>query len=112
MMVVAKPKVIDAEYRFFVSKGEVIAGSRYKLNGEHDEDPNYPIEAYNVAFEISKLEWSPAPVFVVDIGKIDNGEYKLLEINSFNCSGMYYCDLEKIVVKSNEVALKCWEEIN
>lgn len=112
MMVVAKPKVIESEYRFYVTRGEVIAGSRYKLNNEHDEDPNYPIEAYNLALEISKVEWSPAPVFVVDIGKIDNGDYKLLEINSFNCSGMYYCDLEKIVTKSNEVALKCWEGVN
>lgn len=109
LMLVAKPQMIKAEYRFFVRKEDVIAGSRYKLNGEHDEDPNYPQGAYDAAFKVSRVDWRPSPVFVVDIGETSNGEYKLLEINSFNCSGMYYCDLEKIVVKANEEAMKNWE---
>lgn len=112
MVLAARTQEIKAEYRFVVSKNGVIAGSRYKLNGEHDEDPTYPIGAYDLALEISKEEWMPAPIFVVDIGEISNDEFRLLEINSFNCSGMYLCDLSAIVIEANKIALKEWEDNN
>lgn len=112
MILIAKPKNILGEYRFYLSKDEVITGSRYKLNEEHDEAVGYSGNALRLAQEISKASWRPSPIFVADIGETDEGECKLLEINSFNCSGMYLCDLEKIVNKTNEIALAEWKEIN
>ena len=111
MTLVAKPKKILAEYRFYVCKDEVVTGSRYMLNGEHDEEKGYSGNALRLAREISEVGWRPSPIFVVDIGETEDGECKLLEINSFNCSGMYLCDLEKIVKKANEKALADWEGV-
>jgi len=109
MIIVAKPKKIIAEYRFYICKDEVITGSRYMLNGEYDEEVGYCGNALLLAQEISKHKWQPAPLFVADIGIIngkDGEEAKLLEINSFICSSMYSCDLEKIVIKANQIAEK------
>lgn len=112
MMMVAKPQKILAEYRFYLCQDEVITGSRYMINGEHDEEKGYSGNALRCAEKVSKAKWRPSPVFVADIGELENGECKLLEVNSLNCSGMYYCDMEKIVKKVNELALFEWEEVN
>lgn len=114
MVLIAKPQEIIGEYRFYLCKDEVVTGSQYKLNGEHDEAKGYSGNALLLAQEISKVDWRPSPIFVADIGIINgkNGEEaKLLEINSFNCSGMYYCDLEKIVAKANKKAIEEWEGV-
>lgn len=109
LVLIAKPKKILAEYRFYICRGEVVTGCRYMLNAEHDEKIGYSGNALLLAQELSKMEWMPSPIFVVDIGETEDGECKLLEINSFNSSGMYLCDLEKIVVKANEKALIDWK---
>ena len=109
MVLIAPVKRIKSEYRFYVAKDEVIAGSRYKLNDEHDEDPICPQGAYDIALKVAQNEWLPSPVFSVDIGENGYGDFKLLEINGFNTSDMYWCDLKKIVTRVNEVAMKEWE---
>ena len=105
---------MEAEYRFFVTKGEVITGSTYKRRpypkGElrHEEIPEYPQEAYNLAKTIADLEWQPDPVYSVDIVKTIGGEYSLLEINSFSSAGLYACDIEKLVLRASEIAKNEW----
>jgi hypothetical protein len=111
MVLVAKPQKIISEERFYLCKNEVITGSRYMLNGEHDEAVGYSGNALRLAEEISKEKWSPAHIFVADIGTTDSGECRLLEINSFNSSSMYLCDMEKIVKKANQIAEGIWEGV-
>lgn len=112
MILIATPQDIKSEFRLFISEGQVIASSRYKLNGEHDEDEYCPQEACEIAIEVSNNSWSPAPIYVVDIAQTYDNEYKLLEINSFNSSGMYLCNLKSIVAHANNVALNCWKEVH
>jgi len=40
--------------------------------------------------------WQPAEAFVIDIAKTYDG-LKVIEINNFNSSGFYSCDVYKIV---------------
>jgi len=98
-------KKIDEEYRFFIVDREVIAGSTYMENGSHEEKTEYPKEAFELAERIAKIEWRPAVAFAVDVCKI-NGTYKVLEINSFNCSDIYACDPEAIIQKASEYVEK------
>ena len=59
------------------------------------------------AEEVAQV-FEPEICFVVDIATIKSGtELKLLELNSFSCSGIYSCDTDKIVESVNRVA---WEE--
>jgi len=70
----------------------------------HTEDID---ELHKFAEMIAK-EYSPEPIFCIDIGVCRNqNELKLIEINSFSCSGLYKCD-ETIIVK--EVSEHCWRE--
>jgi len=101
MVLITNSRKIDEEYRFFVVDREVIAGSTYMENGSHEEKPEYPKEAFELAERIAKIEWRPAVAFTVDVCKM-YGIYKVLEINSFNCSDIYACDPEAIIQKASE----------
>ncbi|ABC31369.1 hypothetical protein HCH_04670 [Hahella chejuensis KCTC 2396] len=48
--------------------------------------------------------WSPAPVFVMDVAACAGALY-VLEINGFNSSGFYACDIETIVREVSAYAL-------
>ena len=106
----SKKEQLEAEYRFFVTKGEVISGCTYKNGDKHEEITHFPQGAYDVAMKVATNEWQPDPIYVVDVAKV-YGEYKLLEINSFSSAGLYACDVEKVVLKANELAVNAWKEV-
>lgn len=95
-VVIAPYEGIEREWRFFVSKNKVITGSQYHLYGKLFESNNYDESAYDLALEVSNL-YNPDEVFTVDICKTYSGEYKVVELNSFSCSGLYLCNPYKIV---------------
>ena len=41
-------------------------------------------------------EWQPSDVFCIDIA-LCGGSYWVLEMGNFNSSGLYECDIQKIV---------------
>lgn len=98
-VLIAPYKRIEKEWRFFVSENNVITGSLYHVNGEHIEKAEYDNEAYELALKISNL-YIPDKVWSVDICKtydVYGGEYRVLELNSFSCSGLYMSDVRKLV---------------
>lgn len=104
LCVVAPAQNIISEYRFVVVNGEIVAGSQYLPYRE-------PVMTGG-AFELAK---KMAPLYKPDAAwTIDICETKLfthvLEINSFSCAGLYECDIEKVVSKVSEAALKGWQE--
>ena len=101
LVMITTSKKIDEEYRFFIVDREVIAGCTYMLADSHEEIPNTSKEAFNLADKIAKIDWRPAEAFVIDICR-RNDNYRVLEINSFNCSDIYACDPEIIVKKVND----------
>jgi len=119
MVVVSSVKEICSEYRFLVADKEVIAGSRYKLNGNSEPeryDPNihYP-DAIEVAQQIAAEKWEPDRLYVIDIGaywKHDELFFRLIEINSFSSSGWYDCDPTLPVQEASRIVLEEWKDVH
>jgi hypothetical protein len=96
MILIADLKNTQAEYRFFCIDGQVITGSQYMKNGMiRPESIPTTHAAYSVAKEYIGL-YRPSEIFVMDIGMFD-GEWKIVEYNCANCSGVYRVDLQKLV---------------
>lgn len=109
LCVISGAKNISKEYRFIIAENKVITGSQYMEN--HNYKPNFRIdpEALSFAQNITDNEWQPDLVFTCDIGQQKNGEYKVVEFNSFSASGLYFCDIEKIIA---EVSISAEKEYN
>jgi len=65
-------------------------------------------DVLDVAEEAIKRH-NPAPVYMIDIGQIDN-ELKVIEYNGFNSAGFYACDVNNIVDAVNEYVEKNYNE--
>jgi hypothetical protein len=92
MVVVATPKYIYREWRFFVVGGKVVAGSQYRDTYGKYEDANVDKEVWTYAQKMVD-KWQPAACFAIDVAAIADG-FKIIEINCFNGSGVYACDVE------------------
>jgi len=95
-IIVAQPKEIKAEWRYFIVDGKIVDGSMYRLNNrmhqQHELDATVLIEAQEQA-DI----WLPHDNCVMDIALTDKG-VKVIEFNCLNSSGFYDNDLDKIVL--------------
>lgn len=91
---VSRTKEIDCEWRWFIVKGKVVAGSRYRHFGEiriHNEifDDTHPVHAM-------AAKWLPHETCVMDVAHTNEG-FKVIEFNCLNAAGLYACDAERIV---------------
>jgi hypothetical protein len=88
---------IQHEVRFYVIGGKVITGSYYRVNGQvsHLACPCY--EQPHIVCEEIVLEYGNIDeAFVMDLGKVGD-EWKIVELNNLNSSGLYECDTNAIV---------------
>jgi hypothetical protein len=95
MVLVAKGKVITAEYRFFIVAGEVITGSMYMSNGEPCVSPIVNADCMAVARKVAASSFQIDNAYCCDVGIVD-GEAKVIELNSFSAAGLYACDAKKL----------------
>lgn len=111
MVVISVPEDIDEEFRLVYCGSDYITGSMYKLRGKsHKEDESsVPANVIELANKAVKL-YQPEKVFVIDIGITYNGP-AIVEYNSFSCSGLYKCNLEKVVKAVSNVVIEDWKEI-
>lgn len=100
IIVIAPPKNIDVEWRFFVCFDKVITGSQFHKKGRLCISETYDKMAHDLAEYASTL-YTPDPIFVIDIGKLSTGEYRIVELNSFSCSGLYACDTDTLVKEAS-----------
>lgn len=96
----ARPRAIDAEWRFVLVEGKVVGGSQYKTNGHADIEPGYDPLAATFAEEAATV-WTPHPVFVMDVGLVE-GDYKIVEVGPFNYAGLYKTELGPVVDAINK----------
>jgi hypothetical protein len=105
-VLVASPKELDAEARFFIVNGNVVTGSWYRQSGrqwrKRIDCSNYVPSPIVEFVEERIFEWEPDRAFVMDIA-ISEGEYKVIEINCLNSSGWYDCDISRIVGAVDEM---------
>lgn len=93
-------KYPEVEWRFVVVEGNVVAYSQYRVDHKLNVQGHAEIGAIKFAEEIAKYA-SPNDVFVMDVCRVD-GQYKVIEYNTFNCSGLYACNVWEIVEAINK----------
>ena len=100
VVVVSSPKIIETEYRFFVSNGEILTGSMYAPN----RITGWNSQAYALAEKVAGLINDPDPIWSIDICMDENENYHLLEIGCFSCAGVYKSDLDILVNHASKLA--------
>lgn len=103
-IIVAEPVGIADEWRLFIVNGKVVTSSHYRTYGLLTSFPETPQEVIIFAEEMAKI-WSPAEVFVLDVGKSGNDLY-IIEANCMNSSGFYCADVVKLVKTITEFVLR------
>lgn len=94
-------KYIEKEWRIFVVDGKIITASQYRKNMKLSIETGITNSALGFAENIVEKN-NPARAYVLDICRVDS-TYKVVEYNTFNCSGFYACDIEKIVIATNKM---------
>ena len=108
LVLIAQPQEIGREWRLVVANRRAIAASQYLDHGRSFVAAGCPSDVLHFANEaLSKVAWRPDPLFVIDVGELDNGLH-ILELNSFSCSGWYQCDLSAIVAAACDCASHVW----
>lgn len=67
--------------------------ARDRLRG----DPGRGAPRAFAARALASTSWRPDPLFMLDVGEVDGGELRVIELNAFSCSGLYACELEPVV---------------
>ena len=93
---VAPIKDIHKEWRCFIVDGKVVASSQYKFRSMLMPKEGAPAEVIEFANSMANL-WSPEKAYVMDICEDMNRELALIELNCFNASGVYECNVIDIV---------------
>jgi len=104
MIAKANPN-ITGEYRFVVVNGKVVAGSQYRYEGKLDVRRDYPIEAFELAEEMSKNSFQPDLIYTCDVATIRNDKPKIIELNSFSCAGLYACNMQTVITEVSKAAI-------
>jgi hypothetical protein len=91
------------------SEKDIIGCSTYRYQGQITKVPSAPPGASMLVKEILNVGYYPDKVFVIDICEDNDGNYWLLELNSFSSAGLYACNKLDIVRKVGIIAEKEWE---
>ena len=108
LVLVSEPQRLKREWRLFVAQSTVVTGSQYRLNGETNVASSIPREVIDFGNEVlSAVNWRPDPLFVMDVCESERG-MRVVELNSFSCSGQCAIDLDKYVEVASEFASRAW----
>lgn len=110
IVIVSEPRNIELEWRFVIADRKVITGSRYMpmwLRLRELEDKTAGIFAQHV---VDSVSWEPDRVWCLDICRTLAGNYYVVELNSFSCSGLYACNPKPIVENVSRIALEEYEK--
>jgi hypothetical protein len=94
-VVFSKVHNLGWEWRLFMLEDQVITASTYRLKDSLNIHGKVPKRVLDFAKETARL-WQPDKVYVMDICETDTG-LKVIEYNCFHASGVYSCDVQKIV---------------
>lgn len=94
-VVLAEPRNIISEWRFFIVDKFPVSASSYRIDGKPNINGYIPKEAESLVKTACAL-WAPANVFCLDIG-FDGQDYGIIEANCFNASRHYGADSHAIV---------------
>lgn len=95
-MLIAVPKEILREYRFFVVDGEVAAYSQYMVGDQVKYDSYVPLWLVDAANEFARM-YQPSRAFTIDLCVLKNLDVKIVEYNCINCSGLYHSNVAELI---------------
>jgi hypothetical protein len=105
-VLVARPRLIYSETRFWVVRGEVITSSLYKRGGQPHFQEGAPSQAVeDFARACARAAWTTYrganPAYVLDVAETPNGP-KVIETNCLNSAGFYAADMQALVAAIEE----------
>lgn len=100
-------KYPEVEWRFVIVDGQAVAFSQYRVDRRLNVVGHTEGRAVKFAEEIASYA-SPNDVFVMDVCRIGN-TYKVIEYNTFNCSGLYACNVFEITEAINYYVEKTYD---
>lgn len=108
MCVIAPCQPIKAEYRIIIGNRKVIGYSQYRRDDILDIRRDVPEDGLAFANMIANLPYQPDLIYTLDIAEMSNaiGLYKIIELNAFNCSGLYAIDTNVLVREVTDIVLK------
>lgn len=109
-VIISSPKAIAGEWRFIIADRQVVASSKYKNGEQLIAEPGAEDGAQALAERIAGDDFSPDPVWVLDVCKTADGAFHLLEIGGFSFSNLYACDKDAVVRAVSRVALRGYDE--
>lgn len=114
--IIAEPKSIHEEYRLVMNKSNVLDISRYIPDEKRLVGSALVGLLSDFAEKIYKqvhknLHYSFFDkLYTMDIHVNKEGDFQLMEINSFSCAGLYDCDFNTLVQKIKVIAKKDYED--
>lgn len=90
------------EYRLFVMNDQIATGSSYVKDsvfvGDQSSELDLTVDLRNFANEVITIikEWMPNS-YVLDIGKLNSGDFAVIEFNPSWASGIYGANPEKVL---------------
>jgi hypothetical protein len=114
LVVVAAPAEIKREWRGVVVDNKIISHSQYKVDDGCWGDSNLPmpVEVLQYGEEVLKsANYSPDPVWTIDLCETQSGDLKVCEVGSLSCAGLYSCNPEPIVREVSRIAIQEVEDL-
>ena len=109
LVFVNEPVKIKAEYRFFILNQQVICGSQYRRNSILDKRIDVMPKAKRLANKVADIprRHQADTFYACDIAELENGEFKVLELNAGSCSGLYQHN-KSLIIKAFKRYFKIW----
>ncbi len=106
LIVVSSPKQVVAEWRFVIAGDTIVAGSQYSEQGKPAVQPTVDPKAREFAQTVLNKDYRPDPIWILDIGKTQTGDYGVVEAGGFSFSNLYACDLDAVVQAVSSAAIE------
>jgi len=103
LAVVSSPKNLIGEWRFVVTKDEIISVSSYRYQGVYTTVPSAPVGATELVKKVLAKGIEPDKIFCVDVVQDMENEFWVMELTSFSSAGLYANDPIKIANKIKEL---------
>lgn len=101
MALVAKPQMIQGEWRCFISaQTGYITGSLYRYQNNLTIIPAVPPQVQQLANEAWKRGHHPDPIYSIDVAESESpndNRWQIIEINSFSTAGLYASNPHKLI---------------
>ena len=107
IIAISTPKNVVSEYRFIATDDKkIVSKSCYRFHGKITSVPGAPAAATEFINRIFDVGVFPARIFSIDVAEDSDGNFWLMEFNSFNSCGLYSTDKRAIVDAASKIAIE------